>query len=206
MTPSIAKYLFAAALGAGLFAATAAVSQQKQEQPPGMGSWEDMMKMYEKFNAPGPEHARFKEATGTWQTETKMWFGPGEPMVSGGRSEVEVLWGGRYLKEHYRCDSMMGQAFDGIAILGYDNQKKKYISVWLDSTSTGIMVMEGTRDDATGTTTMHGEYDDPFRGRIKMRNVMREISKDRQIMEMYHTGPDGQEQKAMEISYTRQAS
>ena len=100
----------------------------------------------------------------------------------------------------------MNSPFEGIALIGYDNHKKKYVSIWLDNFSTGIMMMEGAYDETTKTLTTIGEYDDPFTGPAKMKNVMRELSKDKHVMEMYRTGPDGQDHKEMEITYTRQSS
>ena len=201
MLKKIAGCVLAAALGAALLAGTQAMSQEGQK--PGTPSMEEVMKMYEKLNTPGPEHARFKEAVGTWKTETKMWMGPGEPSVSYGVSKMETILGGRYMKEHFRC-TMMDQPFEGLALAGFDNHRKKYISVWLDNLSTDIMVMEGTFDEATKTGTYVGDYDDPFFGPTKMKNVVREISKDKHIFEMFKIGPDGTEQKEMEITYTRQ--
>ena len=201
MVKKIATYVMAAALGAGLLFGTQAMSQEGKE--PAIPGMEQMMKMYEKLNAPGPEHARFKEAVGTWTTETRMWMGPGEPSVSTGTSEMQVVFDGRYLKERYRC-MLEDKPFEGIGLLGYDNHKKKYVHVWFDSHSTGFMVTEGTYDEATKTTTMLGEYDDPFFGPTKMKSLVRELSKDRQVLEMYRIGPAGQEQKNMEITYTRQ--
>jgi hypothetical protein len=203
MTRKIATYVTAAVLGAALLAATQALSQEGEK--PAMPSMDQMMKMYEKLNAPGPEHARFQEAIGTWKTEAKSWMGPGEPTVSSGTSQIEVIFGGRYFQEHYRCDSP-DMPFEGLNLIGYDNHKKKYVSVWVDNLSTGFVIMEGTRDDATKTTTLTGEYDDPFFGPSKLRSTIRELSKDQQAYEMYRTGPDGREQKVMEITYTRQPS
>jgi hypothetical protein len=200
MSKKIATYVFAMLLGAGLLATTRALSQEGKE--PGMPDPEQMMKMYEQFNAMGPEHARFKEAVGTWNTVTKMWMGPGEPTISTGTSEMEVVFGGRYMVEHFKC-TMMERPFEGMALAGFDNLKKKYVSIWLDNMSTGFMVMEGTFDEATKTTTSYGEYDDPFMGRQKMKSVLREVSKDKHVFEMYQIGPDGQENKTMEITYSR---
>jgi hypothetical protein len=201
MVKKIATYVMAVALGAGLLFGTQAMSQEGQE--PAMPGMEQMMKMYEKLNAPGPEHARFKEAVGAWTTETRMWMGPGEPSVSTGTSEMQVVFDGRYLEEHYRC-MFDDKPFEGIGLLGYDNHKKKYVHVWFDNHSTGFMVTEGTYDEATKTITMLGEYDDPFFGPTTMKSLVRELSKDRQVVEMYRIGPTGQEQKNMEITYTRQ--
>ena len=203
MLKKIATYVTVAALGAALFASTQALSQEGQE-PPGPNTAE-FMKLYEKLSMPGPEHARFKESAGIWHTETKMWMGPGEPSISTGTSKMETIFGGRYLKETFRC-TLTGTSFEGLGLTGYDNVKKKYVSIWLDNLGTGIIVTEGTYDEATETTTFVGEYDDPLAGRKKMKNVLREITKDRYVFEMYQVGSDGQEQKGMEITYTRQSS
>ncbi|UCF35067.1 MAG: DUF1579 domain-containing protein [Phycisphaerales bacterium] len=200
MLKKISMYTVAVLLGAGLLAATQALSQEGKE--PGMPDMDQMMKMYEQFNAMGPEHARFKEAVGTWNTVTKMWMGPGEPTISTGTSEMEVIFGGRYMVEHFKC-TMMERPFEGMALGGFDKLKKKYVSIWLDNMSTGFMVMEGTYDEATKTTTSYGEYDDPFTGHEKMKSVLREVSKDKHVFEMYQIGPDGKENKTMEITYSR---
>ena len=202
MVKKTATYVLAGVLGAGLLAVTQAMSQE-QKDPAALGM-EQMMKMYEKLNMPGPEHARFKDAVGTWKTESKMWMGPGEPTVSTGTSRMELLFGGRYLKEDYHCSSPE-MPFKGLGLHGYDNHKKKYVSVWLDSLSTGIMMMEGAYDEATKTATMMGEYDDPFMGQFKAKSTIRELSKDRRLFEMYRIGADGKERKDMEITYIRQS-
>lgn len=195
-------FVLAAAFGAGLLAATQALSQEKKK--PGMPEMDPakMMEMYAKYNAPGEAHAHFAKAVGVWETETKMWMGPGEPSVSQGKSKMQMLLDGRYLMEHYLCASPE-MPFEGVGINGYDNHSKKYFSIWLDSLSTGYVVMEGTRDDTTKTTTYVGEYDDPFMGPSKVKSTMCEVSDDQCVMKMYRVLPDGQEQQSMEITYTR---
>ena len=175
----------------------------KHEHEAAAPSYDEMMEIWAQMNAPGEEHARFKECVGKWKTETKMWMGPGKPMVFEGVSEVSLVFGGRYLREHYRCTSPE-MPFEGVALVGYDTIKKEFVSIWYDSMSTGIMLTRGTRDEATKTTTMlSAEYDDPFKGRGKVKNVIYELTKDTQRMEMYWIGADGKEFKEMEIAYTR---
>ena len=191
-----------AAFGAGLLATTQALSQE--EKQPGMPEMDmaQMMEMYAKYNAPGEPHARFKDVVGIWETESKMWMGPGEPTVSQGKSKMQLLLDGRYLMEHYLCSSPE-MPFEGIGINGYDNHTKKYFSIWLDSMSTGYVVMEGTRDETTKTTTYLGEYDDPFMGHSKVKSTMCEVSDDKCVLKMYRVLPDGKEQQSMEVTYTR---
>ena len=108
-----------------------------------------MMAAWAEANAPGPEHEKFKDAVGTWKTECKMWMGPGEPQVSQGTSTMELVFGGRYLKEQY--SSPMGDhPFEGLCYVGYDNMKKKHVQFWIDTMSTGFTIMEGDRDPEDG--------------------------------------------------------
>jgi hypothetical protein len=202
MTNQILSYALAVALGAGLFATAGAVTQEGKK--PDMLDPDKMMEMWEKINRPGPEHAKFKEGVGTWATVTKSWMGPGEPIVSNGVSTMELVFDGRYLREDFSC-TMMDKPFKGIAIVGFDNVKQKYVSVWLDNMSTGMMMMEGTFDEATKKLTSWGEYLDPMMGKSKMKSVMHEHSKDKRTFEMYRIMPNGQEMKEMEITYTRQS-
>ncbi len=202
MTKTVMQYGLMAALGAGVLAAAQSVAEEKEQSPtPGV---RNIMDRWAELNTPGPPHERFKQIAGKWNAESKMWFGPGDPMVSPGVSTVELVFDGRYLKQHFRCLSAE-IPFEGLQLMGYDNIRKKYVSIWIDSVSTGITLMEGTYDEATETLTMTGQTDDPTTGPTKMRSVTREISKDRCVMEMYQAGPDGQEQKCMEVIYTRES-
>jgi hypothetical protein len=202
MLKKTVTYVLAAVLGAGLLASTQALSQE-EKQPAGP-SPEQMMEMYAKLAEPGPEHARFKDAVGNWHAESKFWAGPGEPNVTSGTSTMEVVFGGRYLVDHYRC-TLFDMPFEGMGITGYDKSKKKYVHVWLDNFSTGFMMSEGTYDEATKTTTLLGEFDDPMTGqKQKTKTLIREVTKDKTVMDMYMIGPDGAEFKNMEITYTRQ--
>ena len=124
--------------------------------------------------------------------------------ITNGVSKMELVFGGRYLKEHYRCLSE-DMPFEGMLLMGYDNLEKKHVSLWIDSLSTGFMLMEGSYDEATRSLTMTGEADDPFLGPIKMRGVTREVSKDKVVFEMYRKGAEGPEEKCMETTYNRES-
>ena len=154
----------------------------------------------------GPEHEHLAEWVGTWKTESKIWMAPGaDPMVSQGTAEFRLLLDGRYVEQTYRCD-MGGQMFEGRGIDGYDQMKKKYVSMWIDNMSTGIYICEGTRDEKTKTTTYYGKIDDPMTGQKDktVKSVAREINKNKAVFEMYDIAPDGKETKTMELTYTRE--
>ncbi len=99
---------------------------------------------------------------------------------------------------------MMGQPFTGYGMLGYDNTTGRYWTTWNDSMSTGLMVSEGTCDDA-GACAFTGSWHDPVtRREIRSRITTRWTAAGTELFEMYAPGPDGREMKMMEITYTRQ--
>lgn len=52
---------------------------------------------------------------------------------------------------------MMGMPFEGHGTLAYDNHRKMFVSTWIDNMGSGIMVLEGTYDDASKTLTLMGK-------------------------------------------------
>jgi hypothetical protein len=190
-------------LAVALLLSAQVVSQEKgTPQPP---KDDEMMAKWLELQAKGPEHEKLAKAVGTWDTVMKMWMAPGaEPTVSKGIAEFRLLLDGRYLEQKYKCDSAEG-AFEGLGIEGYDRVKKKYVSVWMDSMSTGIFMSEGTPDEAAKVYTYYGKMDDPFTGQKDklVKSVAREISDDKVIFEMYNDLPGVGEFKSMEITYTR---
>jgi hypothetical protein len=188
-----------------LVVSTQVVSQEKAPQPPGEPPWAQAMAKWQELNAKGPEHQKFVEMVGTWETESKMWMAPGaEPMLSKGTAEIRLLFDGRYVEQRYKCD-MGDRPFEGLSIEGYDRFKKKYVSIWIDNMGTGIFVSEGTADASGKVCTYFGKAHDPMTGEPDkvVRSVAREISPDKVVYEMYDR-PAGQDEfKTMEIVYTR---
>jgi len=162
-----------------------------------------MMDAVTKAATPGPEHKRFEMMAGTWTTETKAWMGPGEPMVSKGKSVHTTILDGRYLKQDFDGE-FMNAPFKGTGLTGYDNVLKQYVLTWADSMGTGIILMKGAYDDATHTYTFAGTFSDPTTGReTPSKMTLRVTDKNHHVMEWWDTLPDGHVVKVMEISYTR---
>lgn len=175
-----------------------------QKDKAGEPSQEEMMKAYEQAAAPGPQHAMLAKTAGKWKCTVKSWMDPqGEPMVSEGSEETEVIFGGRYVRSHFK-GSMMGQPFEGLGMMGYDNGKKKYVGTWLDSMGTGIMSYEGDYDAQKKEIVSHGEFVEPLSGAVqKCRLVTRLVSNDQHVFEMWGPDPAGKDAKWMEITYNR---
>jgi len=96
------------------------------------------------YMTPGPMHEMMAKSVGDWKATIKFWMDPaGEPTVVEGTSKVEMILGGRYLKE--TSNSMvMGMPMEGLNLMGYDNATKEFTSVWIDNMGTGTMVANGT--------------------------------------------------------------
>jgi hypothetical protein len=163
-----------------------------------------MMKNWEMCMTPGKEHAMLAKSNGTWTTEVTTWMDPGKPpMKSKGTSVNKMIMGGRY-QESTNTGNMMGMPFEGKGITGYDNAKKVFVSTWVDNMGTGIMTLEGPWDEASKSITLKGKTMDPMTMReTSLKEVVKIVDDNNQLMEMYGPGPDGKEVKTMEIKFTR---
>lgn len=98
----------------------------------------------------------------------------------------------------------MDAEFKGMAVEGYDNAKKKFVSSWIDNMGTGIMNSEGTYDPAEKTLTYLAEYETMPGMKTKMRQVIKITDKDHRRMEFFEDR-EGKEVKTMEITYERKS-
>ena len=143
---------------------------------------------------PGPEFDMLKRLVGTWDTTMKA-----GGMEFKGTVTYKLDLGGLWLTSTLESD-LGGQKFSGRGFDTYDAGKKKYVSVWLDSMSTGPVLMEGTFDPAKKALTMAGEGPGPDGKPIKYRSVS-EMPDDDTILFTMYMG-DGKE-PGFTITYKR---
>lgn len=185
-------------------ALAAALPALAQDAPSGMSAEQAaMMQAYQQAGTPGPQHAGLAETVGTYDLAIKSWMSPdAPPTTEAGTATRKMILGGRVMTEEVQA-TMHGQPFTGHAMTGYDNVTGKYWSSWNDSMSTGLMVSEGTCDDA-GACSFTGSWHDPVsKQEVSARMTTRWTSPTVEVFEMYGPGPDGQEHKMMEMTYTR---
>ena len=162
-----------------------------------------MMDVYKKLGTPGAPHKMLASMVGSWKTKVKSWCDPSTgPMESTGTSEQKMLLGGRFLQQEFTGE-MMGSPFNGIGVTGYDNHTKKYVSTWMDSMGTALLVFEGTASADGRTITQESRYDDPIKGPVKWRSVTKFVDGNTLVFEMYGSDKSGKEEKMMEITYSR---
>ena len=152
----------------------------------------------------GPEVQVMEGLVGHWQAKVKFWLDPKmPPQESEGMMVRKLIIGGKVLQEEFK-GTFAGAPFEGLGLMCYDPQKKKYVGTWVDSMSGTIAMMDSTYD--TSTKTFSGTMDeiDPMTGKkMKSRDVVRIVNNDHQIQEMFSTPEGGKEAKMMEIHYHR---
>jgi hypothetical protein len=162
-----------------------------------------MMELWKQAAMPGEPHKLFATLVGSWSTTTKEWVEPGKPpMESTGTAESNMMMEGRFLHQEFH-GQMMGQPFTGMSIDAYDNIRKKYITVWVDTRGTGVFIMEGTGSVDGKTITLRGSHAEPGGGTMTHRAIWTIIDTDHQLVEMYSSHHGQKETKIMEITYTR---
>ena len=186
-----------------LFGATAYAEEAAQAPAAGMDP--AMTEKMKAIMAPGEAHKALEPLVGKWNYTGIFKMTPeGQPVEMKGTATHTMVYGGRFLKQEIQ-GPWMGENFEGLGYTGYDNIKKEYESVWLDSMGTGMMKVSGTFDFATKTLSQSGENSCPLTGEThrKGRSEWKMTDKDHSTYSSYLLGPDGQEFKAMELNYTR---
>ena len=165
-----------------------------------------MMQKWQEYMTPGPPHQQLAKVAGEWEWTSSWWMSPdAPPQTSSGTMTARPIMGGRYVVEDMK-GTAMGMPFEGHALNGYDNAKDRYFSVWVDNFGTGVMTMWGTYDEATKTMTMEGSYIDPVTGKEKAtRSVTKHVDDNHFVFEMFGPGPDGKEQRTMELHAKRKS-
>ena len=165
---------------------------------------DEMMKQWQAYMTPGPDHQMLAAMVGEWEGDITMWMDPSQPpQKSTGTTKYESIMDGRYVVGKF-TGMMMGMPFSGMDITGFDNALNVYQNVWIDNMGTGMMMTEGTYDKSTNTVTYKGKMVMPGGQKADVKNVIKIIDKDNTIFEMYMDMGAG-EMKSMEIKYKRKS-
>jgi hypothetical protein len=164
----------------------------------------ELMKKAEEATTPGVGHQKLEPFVGDWTAEVKAWLTPGEPpTVTKGSAKSTWVMNGRFVQEEFSGE-FMGKPFRGLSLMGYDNVRQKYRSVWIDDMSTTMVTSEGDADGSGKVFTFGGDYACAMTGEKHKKSTLiyRVLSKDKHVFEM-HDPARGTDSKVMEITYTR---
>ena len=150
---------------------------------------------------PTAEHKQLNDHVGNWKVACKFYMDPSQPPMETNATESVEKVGEFWTLSHYKCD-MMGMPFVGRATMGFDPNKKKWVSTWIDSMSPVLFVLTGTQKG--DTITLEGEaWSCMTNSVLKHRTTEKHIGKNERIFEMFCTMPDGNEIKMMTNHYKR---
>tara|TARA_R110000782_G_scaffold175732_1_gene266838 strand:+ start:3027 stop:3689 length:663 start_codon:yes stop_codon:yes gene_type:complete len=173
-------------------------------QPDTGQSDRDMQKEMEQWMAmasPGENHAVLDKSVGKWTAKTSFIMDPSQPPTEGeGTMTSEWVLGKRFVKSDFYMKDMMGTEFQGLAYTGYDNIKGEYVSTWMDTFGTGILMMTGEHDGSR--CVMEGESVSP-EGPYTMKIVTTWHDDDHFTDVFYDKVGDDGWRKSGEIKYTR---
>ena len=164
----------------------------------------EMMKKVEAAGKPGPGHQALNALVGDWKAEVKCWMEPGgSPEMSQATASAKWTLNGRFMEEEFHGE-MMGKPFTGRSLMGYDNVKQTFNSVWVSDMQTSMFTSEGKSENGNKVITLEGRSSCAATGRtdVPVKTVFHVISPEKHVFEMYD-GSKGENVKTMEITYTR---
>lgn len=179
-------------------------SVAKDTAPAVMPDTAAINKAWMEFSTPGAMHSWMEKTNGTWEGDVSSWMTSDAPPSTSKAVNVQSsVLGGRYVTGKF-SGSMMGQPFNGISTMGYDNAKKVFTSTWIDDMGTGIVHMTGTYNEATKTLSLKGHQTNFMSGKDSgIREEMVMIDDNTYKMTMYGDGFDGKEMKFMEGTFKK---
>ena len=164
----------------------------------------ELMKKWEEFKTPGPEHKQLEYKLGEWNIKTVMWMAPGAPPAqSTGKATFEMIMDGRFLIDRTR-GTFNGMPFEGRGMTGFNNHTLQFESHWVDNFGTGFMIGNGSFNAEKKEWHFKFRTIDPMTGKmVHSRSIEKIVNDNTWVMTMFNSLPDGGEFKTLEITYNR---
>ena len=144
--------------------------------------------------------------TGEWVGTKQLYFSPPPAPAISSPSKLSVMpvAGGSFLQFNYEW-TYEGETQTGVLLFGYDEENAAS-AAWVDSfhMSSKIMFSTGTAA-ADGSTEVRGSYAAPPGPDWGWRTAIRAVSASELQLVMHNISPEGQEDLAVQIDYTRSA-
>jgi len=151
----------------------------------------------------GAVHRELTKRAGVYSTRSRFIAQPGaQAEESAGTAVISMVLGGRFLLEEI-VGGMMGQAFQGIRLWGYNSQSMQYETVWTYTLSTAMLMLAGTSSDAGKTVTYGAAVEDAKGAKQVLTVVTRQMDDEQFIVEMKRRAADGKEGASLVTTYTR---
>jgi len=156
------------------------------------------------MGTPDAHHKLLGKMAGTHEVKSQFRMASEAPWTEATFSGTStMIMGGRYLFMKATGD-FMGMPFEGQGVMGFDKEKKKFISTWIDNFSTMLLVAVGDGDLEKQQIVTVAEMIDPSTGNpTKMKMVYTIKSDTEYTLEMSIALPNGDWLNNMNMSYTK---
>jgi hypothetical protein len=152
---------------------------------------------------PVREHEMLKEHVGTWRVECTYFMDPSQPPMQVTATETIEMLGPFWTRSLFRAD-LGGFMIEGSATVGYDPEKGKWVSTWIDNGMPHLFYFEGDLDEEAGALEMTGKGPSPIDGNpTTYRTVETVVGPNERTVDMYYTLPTGDELQMFAYRYTR---
>lgn len=198
------KLLILPVLLIGALCAALTTSPDLQDRQDPVQDMAAMMAQAEKYTQPGENHKLLERFLGEWKTETSITMGGTSTPAEAGTSTTTWLIPGRWLQSRAK-GVLMGQDFETVTVMGYDNFKMSYVFTTVSNMDTAMNRSEGDLDPITNALVMYGTLDEYLTGEHDkmVKTVIRFPSEDESVMEIHDLAIGENNTKVIEIKYTR---
>jgi hypothetical protein len=150
------------------------------------------------------EHRLLKEHVGTWKVACTYFMDPTKPPMEVTATETIEMLGEFWTRSVFRAD-IGGFMMEGSATVGYDPEKGKWVSTWIDNGIPFLFYFEGDLDESIGALEMTGTGPSPIDGGpTTYRTVETVIGPDERTVDLFFTLPAGDEVQMFAYTYTRE--
>lgn len=114
-------------------------------------------------SVPGEFHKKLNALIGNWKFTGNYWpDGPEKPpAVDKGTAKASWVNDGRFVKLE-GAGTQMQLPFNFLSLIGYNNIRQEYTSVWADNSTTAMFITTGQLNPAGNQIIFSGNSDDPM--------------------------------------------
>ena len=153
---------------------------------------------------PTKEHHLLLNHVGNWRVECTYFMDPSHPPFEVVASETIEMVGHFWSQSRFKAD--MGEfVLEGSATMGFDPDKRKWVSTWIDNANPTLFHVEGDLDEDAGVLEMVGRGPSPVdEEETTYRTVEKAIDQNTRTLDMYVTLPTGDELQMFSYTYHRE--
>ena len=145
---------------------------------------------------------------GEWHSKEAFWAVPGvEPKWTKGITRNEMTLDDRFLSCVFVGELDVGgndAMINGRGLIGYDNTKRSFTSVWADTLTTSLMTGAGKYDPKTKSINETGQFTNPLTGaESRFRSELQFTDHDGYKRTMFVVGKSGKETRLMEFDFSK---